>query len=148
MTVSAGAAVLLNVTSQSAGTYTTNFGETTVPNNIGRDPGLIELMVVELNATTVTTTVDVYIQHSVDGGSNYDDFINLHVAAAAIKYAQWSRSAVSATAANNVHSKSDAALTANTVLTGPVGSDWRIKVVTVGANSAYTLLARQIQRTR
>lgn len=116
----------------------------------GRLPHLISQMALQfqVTASAVPTSLNLYVQHSLDGGTTWDDFISfLQVGAVgtARQIAQWNRDAVSASA---VHAASDAALTAGTVINGPVGDDWRLKWVIVGTSYTFSVVARQIQRVR
>lgn len=142
----------LLVPSQSIPTGTTLFtlgpqpaGQPTAA-NVGLDPSRINLMVAMLTCTVAGTSVNVYFQHSVDGGVSWDDFISFTqlTATSTGVIAQWDRDAVSASA---VHARSDGALAAG-VINGPVGDNWRIKAVVVAGPFTIAVQARQIQRTR
>ena len=94
-------------------------------------------------ATDAGDTLDVYIQHTMDG-TNYDDFIHftqvLGNGGAKRFRAQWSGLVVSGTPLAPV---GDAAMAAS-VLQGPVGKPWRVKWVVVDgdANSAFTFTVK------
>lgn len=92
-------------------------------------------LAVTAAATDAGDTLDVYIQSSSDGGTNFDDFIHFTQVlgnGGAKKFAaQWS-GIISPTSALHVHQ--DAALSAG-VNQGPVGDIWRVKWVIVDAGS-------------
>lgn len=143
ITLVTGAAVVAGTVLYPLGTEKGNFS-----------PSRTEAMVVQLaiTASTAPTTLDVYFQHSLDG-TNWDDFINLHATGNHISYAQWQRAYIvgAGTAPDDtagVHTQSDGALTANSVLPGPVGDSWRVKVVTVGTSWTFTVTVRPITAGR
>lgn len=126
-------------------------GDNSTPsvNPVGLDISRVQIMVLQLNVTASVgpTTLNVYLQSSVDG-TNWDDFISFTQVGAVStsrQIAQWDRDAVSASA---VHAASDGALTAGTVINGPQGDQWRVKWTLVGTSYTFTLTGRQITRTR
>lgn len=102
-------------------------------------------------AAAVGDTLDVYLQHTVDG-TNYDDFVHFTQAlgnGGAKKFqAQWERDVTPTTPQK---APNDAALSAG-VAQGPVGSSWRLKWVVVdgGAHGqAFTFsVTAQLQYRR
>lgn len=107
----------------------------------------VQLMVLQLVVTAGTGTLNVYVQHSLDGGTTWDDFISFTQIAASTGQviAQWDRDSVSASA---VHAKADGTLAAGTVINGPTGDDWRLKWTIGTGPFTFSLAARQLQRTR
>lgn len=100
-------------------------------------------------ATDAGDTLDVYIQHSPDGGSNYDDFVHFTQVlgnGGAKKYvATWVRDV---TPESELHALADAGLAAG-VLQGPVAPVWRVKWVivdagTVNVSFTFSLVATPI----
>jgi len=98
-------------------------------------------LTVSAAATAASDTLDVYVQHSVDGGTTYDDFVHftqvLGNGGAKKFIAHWQRDVIPTTA---LHAPADGALAAG-VLQGPVGSTWRVKWVIVdggGSDASFT----------
>lgn len=93
-------------------------------------------------ATEVGDTLDVYIQHSADCGTTYDDFVAftqmLGNGGAKKFVAEWS---ALDSPESELHAPADAALAAG-VLQGPKGGKWRIKWVIVDVattgNASFT----------
>lgn len=83
------------------------------------------LLTVSALGVAVTDTFDLYIQHSIDGGTTYDDFIHftqvLGNGGAVKKQAQWVRDVTPTTA---MRAPGTASLSAG-VSQGPVGATWR-----------------------
>lgn len=158
MANSAGAAILLASAAYPAATTTYPLGESSgVVARVGPEPSRVDAFVVELALTgsSSPTTLDVYFQHSVDGGTNWDDFMNLHLGAVAsgVLFGQWQRRMIMTAGTSPddtgaVHAKADGALTANTALWGPVGDDWRLKTVIVGTSYTFSLRMRPIAAAR
>ncbi|MDD5034126.1 MAG: hypothetical protein PHE55_05155 [Methylococcaceae bacterium] len=91
------------------------------------------LLSVTAAATEVDDTLDVYLQHSPDGGTNYDDFVHftqvLGNGGAKKLIAEWSgEQAVE----SELHALADATLAAG-VLQGPKSGTWRLKWVIADA---------------
>lgn len=109
-------------------------------------------LVVSAAATDVGDLLDVYVQHSVDGGVTYDDFVHFTQVlgnGGAKKYlATWRRDA---SPESELHAPGDAALAAG-VLQGPTGPIWRLKWVIVDAstlNVSFTFaVTAQVERRR
>jgi hypothetical protein len=105
--------------------------------NFAKDFGTAVAAVVYLDVTAAATagsdTLNVYVQHSWDGGTTWDDIISftqvLGNGGAKNERATWVAVAAPTSA---IAAKSDAALTAGTVRQGPVGSTWRVKWVIGG----------------
>ena len=102
--------------------------------NLGLVKSAAFLLSVTAAATDSNDTLDVYLQHSVDG-TTYDDFVHftqvLGNGGAKTYLAHWSRD-VTPTAAQ--HAPNDAALAAG-VAQGAVGATWRVKWVIVDGGS-------------
>ena len=101
--------------------------------------GSVEKAMLQLDVTAASTlvgdTCNVYIQSSVDAGTNWDDFISFtqvlgnggtlrHIVA-------WITGITPAA----MHLNTDATLAAGTIRLGPVGAHWRVKWVIVGTGS-------------
>lgn len=86
-------------------------------------------------ATAVGDTLDVYIQHTVDG-TNYDDFVHftqvLGNGGAKRFMARWN--GIGAAPESELGAPQDAAMSAG-VLQQPVGNTWRVKWVIVDADT-------------
>jgi hypothetical protein len=97
--------------------------------------GAVVLLDVTAAATAVDDTLDVYVQHSVDG-SAWDDFIHftqvLGNGGAKQFYARWTP--LGAAPEAELGAPQDAALAAG-VLQQPVGLLWRVKWVLVDAGA-------------
>ena len=109
-------------------------------------------------ATDAGDSLDVYLQHSYDGGTSWSDFVAftqiLGNGADTLNFeAQWSEDPSALTALVSEHAVTDATLSAGSVLHGPTGPDWRIKWVVVdggAANATFTfgVKARLLRRRR
>lgn len=93
-------------------------------------------------ATDVGDTLDVYLQHSVDGGTTWDDFVHftqvLGNGGAKTFIARWN--SIGAAPEAELGAPQDAAMSAG-VLQQPLGRDWRVKWVIVDAgtdNASFT----------
>jgi hypothetical protein len=103
---------------------------------------MVSEAVFELNITAaaaaVGDTLDVYLQHSPDDGTTWDDFVHFTQALGngGVKkfLATWSRIP---TPEAELKAPADATLAAG-VLQGPVGKDWRAKWVIGGATPGFT----------
>lgn len=122
-----------------ASTVTTASGSLALtPSQVGRIVSAVFLLDVTAAATDVDDTLNVFLQHSVDGGSTYDDFVAwtevLGNGGAKAEQAHWSRVALPE---SELRAAVDAAL-GDGVLQGPVGNDWRLKwtIVDPGAGTA------------
>lgn len=87
-------------------------------------------------ATEVGDTLDVYVQHSLDGGTTFTDFVHFtQVVGNATEpidhFAHWV-ALMTPTAA--MHTTEDAALAVG-VKQGPIGSVWRVKWVVAAATT-------------
>ena len=91
-------------------------------------------LTVSAAATDAGDTLDVYVQHTVDGGTTWDDFVHftqvLGNGGAKKFLATWNRQV---TPESELKPPADAGLAAG-VLQGPVGSTWRVKWVIVDAD--------------
>jgi hypothetical protein len=95
-------------------------------------------LTVSVAAAAAGDTLDVYIQHSVDGGSTYDDFVHftqvLGNGGAKKFLAFWSGMVVPET---ELGAPTDATLAVG-VKQGQVGSTWKTKWVIAGSTPAFT----------
>jgi uncharacterized protein YdbL (DUF1318 family) len=113
-----------------------NSGAITLASRLGRS---LKAAAFQLNVTAAATdvgdTLDVYIQHSTDGGSTFDDFIHftqvLGNGGAKRFIAHWVGLLTPTTA---LHAPNDAALAAG-VSQGPIGDTLRVKWVVVDADA-------------
>jgi len=105
------------------------------------DFGHIRAAIFELVYTAVGTvagdTCAVYIQHAIDGGTIWDDFVAFTTVLGngGLKnfVADWQRDAPVASS-TALHQAADASLAAG-VINGPVGPDWRVKWTIAGTGS-------------
>ena len=106
-------------------------------------------LTVSAAATESSDTLDVYVQHSPDGGTTYDDFVHftqvLGNGGAKKFIATWCRD-VSPTSA--LKPPADASLAAG-VQQGPISPTWRVKWVvvdasTVNASFTFSLVATPV----
>jgi hypothetical protein len=83
--------------------------------------------------------LDVWVQHSPDGGTTFDDFVAFtRVAgkvATATQIALWVRD-VAPSSSGIVRTPSTRALASGTVLQGPVGASWRAEAVCASSASS------------
>ncbi len=79
-------------------------------------------------------TVDVYIQTTLDGGLTWIDIMNFHFTTATLSKVSACTTAIAPAA--QAFAPGEAALTANTIIQGVLGSRLRCKVVSAG--TAYT----------
>lgn len=103
------------------------------------DGGVFQLAVTAA-ATAAGDTLNVYIQHSTDNGTTWDDFVSftqvLGNGGAKNLLAFWTTDST-APVAN--HAVADGTLAAGTSNQGPVGDLWRVKWVIVNAsNPSFT----------
>ncbi len=94
------------------------------------------LLNVTAAATDAGDTLDVYVQHSSDGGTTYDDFIHFTQVlgnGGAKKFVAHWVGTIAPTSA--LHAPADAALAAG-VNQGPIGDTLRVKWVIVDAGTA------------
>lgn len=109
-------------------------------------PELVRSAVFQLDVTAAATEVgdllDVYLQHSPDGGTTWDDFVHftqvLGNGGAKKFLASWRGDVVPET---EMKAPGDATLAAGAVVQGPVGKSWRVKWVVVDAgtvNASFT----------
>ena len=84
------------------------------------------------------TSLDAWLQTSLDGGSTYFDIANIHVLAASLKQVFNLSSLTPVTA---LYTPTDATLAANTVKDGLLGRLFRVKTTSVGvyATTTFTL---------
>jgi len=84
------------------------------------------------------TTADAYIQTSLDNGLSWIDIMNFHFTTAAANKVS---AVVATTALAAAVAPTDGSLTANTILSGLFGSQYRLKYVTTGTYAGATSLA-------
>jgi hypothetical protein len=115
-----------------------------------------QMVVMLVCGTSSAGTLNMYLQHSVDGGTTWQDFISFAqvTTGGSTQFAQWLRgqmmtagTAPANTAGVNAHLAKS--LTAGSVITGPVGDNWQL-AWTVGSawSGSVKVTARQILRTR
>lgn len=96
---------------------------------------VVFLLIVSAAATDAGDLLDVYIQHSPDDGTTWDDFAHftqvLGNGGAKKFIATWNRDV---TPESELKAPADAALAAG-VLQGPVSPTWRVKWVVVDAGT-------------
>ncbi len=85
------------------------------------------------------TTVDAYIQTTLDGGVTWFDIMNFHFTTAA--GTKVSACCAYIAPASQAFTPGDAALAANTIIQGVLGTQIRAKYVTTGTYSGATSLA-------
>jgi hypothetical protein len=106
-----------------------------------------DTMAVQANFVGGTggTSVDAYLQTSFDGGTTWCDIAEFSFAnTAGRKLFNLSR----LTPITSIATPSDGTLTANTVISGLLGSHYRVKWVTVGTYSGGTSLTIDIAPNR
>lgn len=122
------------LTSQSAATTS---GTATVTLDASRVQWATLFLDVTAAATGVGDTLNVYVQHSPDGGTTWDDFVSftqvLGNGGAKQYIAHW---VADVTPTTPQHAPSDGALAAG-VKQGPVGPDWRVKWVIAGGTASF-----------
>lgn len=98
----------------------------------GRFPGAAKYLVAQADFTRDSggTSVNVYVQTSVDGEVTWADVMNFSLATTSVR--KVSAVKTSTALAANV-TPSDGALTANTILSGLLGTKVRVKYVVVGS---------------
>lgn len=87
------------------------------------------------------TTVNAYIQTSLDGGVTWLDIMNFSFTTSAATKVSSTTGAIALAPAT---SPGDGALTANTILTGLLGDRFKVKYVTTGTYTGATSLAVDI----
>lgn len=132
------AIVLASGTALGAGT-TVQAAPTTPPQHFEQIVAATFLLNVTVAATGAGDTLDVYVQHSIDDGTNFDDFIHftqvLGNGGAKKLRAQWLMYGGSPTVPLGPYL--DATMAAG-VNQGPIGGFWRTKLVVVGGTAAFT----------
>lgn len=82
------------------------------------------------------TTVDLYVQTSMDAGVTWIDIMNFHFTTSSATKVSKVTDAIALAAAIT---PGDGALTANTILDGLLGDRFKVKMVVVGAYVASTI---------
>lgn len=121
----------------------TTTGTADVTLDVSKAKAALFLFEVTAAATEVGDLLDVYMQHSPDAGTTYDDFVHFtQVVGTSTGYtelAQWT--AFSGLPETEVRSPQDGAAGVG-VVQGPVGDNWRIKWnvvdVTTTGNASFT----------
>jgi hypothetical protein len=110
-------------------------GNQALTGKIGQAVAAIFLLTVSAAATDTGDTLDVYIQHSVDGGTTWDDFVHFTqvLGDGGAKKFQAFWNGLMAPEAEQA-APADATMAAG-VKQGPVGSKWRVKWVIVDAGT-------------
>jgi hypothetical protein len=117
---------LVNVTIPAAGTYTT-------PGYyVGRLPAGAKYVAAQANFVRSAggTTADVFIQTSLDDEATWCDVANFSFTTSTIRKVSAVKTST-ALAANTT--PTDGAITANTILSGLIGTKFRVKYVVVGS---------------
>jgi hypothetical protein len=83
------------------------------------------------------TSVDAYVQTSLDGGGTWIDVAEFHFTTASERYAYNLNSSTSVT---SEYTATDGSLSANTAKDGIFGPQWRIKYSSVGTYAGGTSL--------
>lgn len=100
--------------------------------------------VFEVNCSAATSlvsdTLDVYLQYTLDGAANWQDFAHfaqiLGNGGLTHSYLQY---CTYQTTTGATVTASDGALAAGTIVKGPIGSLWRVKLVQAGASAQFTV---------
>lgn len=133
-----GAVVVISASS--AKTTSGNSGVITVPSMDAAQ------FILNVTASSSPTTLDVYLQHSPNGGSTYYDFGHFTQVGAVstnIQSLVWRRRPSNVnTASQAVTVTGDAALAAGVVLNGPIADNYfRAKWVIAGTSYTFSLTA-------
>jgi hypothetical protein len=83
------------------------------------------------------TSVDAYVQTSIDGGTTWIDVAEFHFTTASERYAYNIQSATSVT---SEYTATDGTLSANTSKDGIFGNQWRVKYTSSGTYAGGTSL--------
>ena len=108
------------------------------------------IIILNVSAISTGTTLDVYIQQEMpvagasdksgnvpSGTSVWNDFA--HFTQVTTSTGTWSIEVTSG--GNTVGALKDAALGAGSVISGPIGSNWRVKYVSVGTSYTFGVTA-------
>lgn len=108
------------------------------------------VLILDVSAISTGTTLDVYVQQEIPiaaaadkwgnvptGTSVWDDVA--HFTQVTTVTGDWICSVVGG--GNVAAAKKDAALSAGTVRSGPIGSNWRVKYVAVGTSYTFSVTA-------
>lgn len=95
-------------------------------------------MTIQANLTGASggTSVDVYIQTSLDGGGTWTDVANFNFTTTPLRKVSSTSMASAVVAAATA---TDGSIASNTTLSGIFGNLWRVKVISVGTYTATTL---------
>ena len=129
---------LATATALGAGT-TTQAAPAAPPQHFEEIFGAIVLLNVTVAAVGAGDTLDVYLQHSIDDGANFDDFVHftqvLGNGGAKKIRASWLIYGGAPTVPLGPYLDGTLAVGVNQ---GPVGSTWRTKIIVVGGTAAFT----------
>jgi hypothetical protein len=88
------------------------------------------------------TTVDAWLQTSIDEGATWIDIANFHFTTASARAVA---NLSAATPVTTIYTPDDGSLASNTVKDGILGSVFRVKLTTVGTYAASTKLSVDVQ---
>ena len=91
------------------------------------------------------TSADAYVQTSFDGGATWVDIANYHFTTSSLRKLV---NLSSLTPVTTQVTPTDGSLTANTVIDGLIGSQLRVKYVTVGTYAGSTTLVVSVSTAR
>lgn len=104
------------------------------------DSAALFMLSVTAAAAAAGDTLDVWVQHSWDEGTTWDDFIHftqvLGNGGALVHLCPWTLASSAPAAMHKAVTKTLTA--ANSPLLGPLGSQWRSQYTVVGATAAFT----------
>jgi hypothetical protein len=115
--------------------------------NLGGPGGVPDAgtFILNVTASSVPTTLDVYLQHSPDAGVTFYDFGHFAQVLAVSTNIQaliWSRRSTDGTQGVNVIANGDAALAPSKVIAAPIrDAQFRVKWVIVGTSYTFQVLA-------
>lgn len=101
--------------------------------------------VFELSVTAGTSagtdTLNAYLQYTLDGGVSWQDFASFVqvLGNGTFPLASYLQYATDQTTTGATVTHSDGALAAGTVVKGPIGSPWRVKLVQAGTTAQFTV---------
>lgn len=130
---------LLNVALPAAGTYTSGAFQLAE-----EDPDSIAAQ-ANLTYGSGGTTLDCYVQTTLDQGATWEDIMNFHFTTASARLLQ-NVSRLTAVLASAT--AKDGALAANTATDGLIGNQFRVKYVVVGAYAGSTIRVDMNRRLR
>lgn len=127
------------ITASSVKSASGNSGVVRIPNP---DSAVFYLIVT---ASSAPTSLDVYLQHSLDAGATWIDFAHftqVGVATTAFQALQWTRKQTDGTAGTDVIGAGDGVLAAAKVINGPIIANYfRAKWVITGTSYTFSMSA-------